>query len=201
MRQYIPQLRRSLSLKKISESYCFKPDVQKNDAHFQSLFIECFSKMRGVETLVKEASHSLVKKFEWYPDVCKRSETVIDEGDYDDTVMVSRLVTPELREELFTILKKTRGLQKELLILLQKEGEKLHPNLRTDDLDCFLRSSIGELRKSHLFSLYPTALVFSVVIPKCSDVFKDLLSQLLQIAWLENDLHQIKLYTEKPSLK
>ena len=101
LRQYIPQLRRALS-KKISESYCFKPGVQKNDAHFQSLFIECFSRMRGAETLVKEASHSLVKKFEYYPDVCKRSETVMDGGDYDDTVMVSRVVTPELRGELFS---------------------------------------------------------------------------------------------------
>ena len=184
---YIRELRNTLH-RKIESAYFFKSGVQENNEKFQDLFIQCFAQIRGEKALVEAASNELMYRFEYEPDICIRSESWEDGGDYriGEVCNVTRQVNPELEKKLFEILEKTQGLQKELLAMLNHKRREFKPGLTPNTAHI-----------THDREVRPWFVeTFSWVIPKYSDFFKDVLSKLLQLAWIEEQLGLIQIPTK-----
>jgi len=191
--QYYQQVRTEIP-RKIHQYYFFIPGKQYYNEHFQRVFKECFIDMRGKEALVEDASRDLIRKFEHIPDICQRSEIELHQYYDEDTgatpTFVNRKIHPAVEQRLRLILDSTKGLQQELLELLLQEGKRLHPKLSAKDV---LNPSLKTNDPLDVFATATTDFLFSCLFSNCSQVFKTLLSQLLQLMWLEEQIGFIEI--------
>lgn len=190
--------------------------VQGNDARFQEIFKTCFShfgrsritpfyRAAGEDMVVHEAAHSLVKSFGGFSDVCYEYEKELHEpiyysgsGEYGSggqtiTHTTHRCPNTDFIEELKVLLEQKQGMQKELLALLKTEGKKVAPFAKPEERGCLLQE-IPEGWAKTIVSSIPAFKMFSWIFPKCADFFKEIYSRLLEIAWLEKDIHDLEVY-------
>jgi hypothetical protein len=204
---------------RIISSYMLVDGFQKDDEQFQQTFQSCFAhfgrsrihpfyRAAGEDMVVHEAAHSLVKSFGGFSDVCFTYEEELHEpiyysgsGDYGSggrTVTHTTCKKPHenLIEELKNILEERHGMQKELLSVLKQEGKKIAPFAKPEERDCLLQE-IPEGWTKTIVSSIPAFKMFSWIFPKCADYFKEICSRLLEIEWLEKDIHDLEIYLGK----
>ena len=165
----------------IASSYFFRyGQPQQDNKRFQEVFIKFFQEMRGLDPLVHSSADSLASKFGGYPDVSRTVAYQMDAGDFSDIQGSYRSPTPELLVDLKHILEEEYGLKDQLLETLKKNNHRFSEEFQLENRDTCFRE----------FPLFPR------MFPKCIDALKDVLSNLLQSKWLENDIAGVKLYLD-----
>ena len=165
----------------IASSYFFRyGQPQQDNKRFQDVFIRFFQEMRGLDPLVHSSANSLANKFGGYPDVSRTVEYQVDAGDFSDIQGSYRAPTSELLVDLKHILEEEYGLKDQLLETLKKNNHRFSEEFQLENRDTCFRE----------FPLFPR------MFPKCIDALKDVLSNLLQSKWLENDIAGVKLYLD-----
>ena len=148
-------------------SYFFKcGSPQKETDHFREVFNGFFVGVHGGGSLVKKSSKSLVSEFGRYADVARIERE-------------ANFPTESLLEELKEIVQSTRGLKKQLLTLLQSKKYTIDAEWELETRDTWFREFIGVASS----------------FPRCIESLADIVSKLLQIEWLNDDIHGIQVYT------
>ena len=164
---------KSLNLKissGLAASYFFKyGSPQAENDHFKDVFKSFFVEIRGVDPLVHKGAKSLVSQFGRYHDVAR----IEREGNFP---------TEKLLEELQEIVHSTYGLRKQLLATLQNSKYTIDDEWDLETRDTCFREFKGILPIAPLF-------------PKCVEALTDIVSKLLEIEWLNEDVRGIQVYT------
>ena len=164
---------KSLNLKissGLATSYFFKyGSPQAENDHFKDVFKSFFVEIRGADPLVHKGAKSLVSQFGRYQDVAR----IEREGNFP---------TEKLLEELQEIVHSTHGLRKQLLATLQNSKYTIDKEWDLETRDTCFREFKGILPIAPLF-------------PKCVEALADIVSKLLEIEWLNEDVRGIQVYT------
>ena len=165
----------------IANSYFFRyGQPQQDNKRFQEVFIKFFQEMRGLDPLVQSSADSLASKFGGYPDISRTVEYEMDAGDFSDIQGSYRTPTSGLLVDLKHLLEEEHGLKDQLLDTLKKNNHSFSEEFQLENRDTYFRE----------FPLFPR------MFPKCIDTLKDVLSNLLQSQWLENDIAGVKIYLD-----
>jgi hypothetical protein len=182
--QHLKELQESLSAN-LKHSHFFTFGTQKNDRHFRDLYAQFFAQIHGNDALVDGASKDLVRKSGRYVD--------LHFGGLEDRL---NYPSKELLEELLSLAHEKQGLQQALLDLLKKNYRKLKPNLKLHDWET--THANGRNVDANYFLTYLLQKGMLGLKPSFHQNLRDICIKILEIAWLENDIDQLKLFILDP---
>ena len=186
----IKLLRGNLS-NEIYKSCFFTYGTQKNDPHFKELFQDFTEELKGSNPIINKAASELGRKFPNYKDVSRLHEKVtVDEYSIDRDITQSPTI--ELLAELQELFDQRQGLQQDLLLLLKKNHKKLVPELKLHDWET--THAHGGNVDTNYFLIYLLKKTLLNLRPSFYQQQKEICTKLLEIAWLEKDMDQVKLY-------